>query len=57
MSGAGGVFGINSGSSGDNGANVGNSDTYAPESGAIIPKILGMYSRKGKIKSNRKKKK
>lgn len=56
-SGAGGVFGINAGSSGERGASVGNSDTYAPEHGAIIPKVLGMYSRNGKVKTRKKKKK
>ncbi len=45
MSGSGGVFGTYS------------PGTYAPEHGAIVPKVLGTYSRKGKVKIKKKRKK
>ena len=47
--GAGGVFGDYTGGSSFS------SDFYAPGS-AIIPKVLGMYTRKGKVKKRKKKK-
>ena len=50
-SGADGVFGDYA----DIGGLVGNQDTYNPGS-AIIPKLLGVYSRRGKIKSKRRRK-
>ncbi len=52
--GAGGVFG--SGSANSSAPAIGNSDFYAPGD-ARTPKILGMYSRSGKIKSRTKRKK
>ena len=54
MAGPGGVFGDYSTPSGS-GARVGNEDFYAPEHGAIIPKLLGVYTRKGKLKRKPKK--
>ncbi len=56
MAGSGGVFGDYS-TSNEGGASVGNSDTYAKEHGAIIPKVLGMYTRNGKLKTKKRKKK
>lgn len=53
VSGAGGVFGV--GGSGEYGGAVGNNDFYAPGD-ARIPKALGTYTRKGKLKSRKKKK-
>lgn len=50
--GAGGVFGV--GSSAD--FSISSGDTYAPGD-ARVPKFLGAYSRKGKIKTKRKRKK
>ena len=55
MAGPGGVFG-NYSTPSEGGARVGNADSYAPEHGAIIPKLLGVYSRKGKVTRKRKKK-
>lgn len=52
--GAGGVFG--GGESFGHGGSFGNSDFYAPGS-AIIPKVLGTYTRAGKRKSRKRKKK
>lgn len=54
VSGAGGVFGV--GSSGEFGGSVGNSDFYAPGD-TRVPQVLGAYSRKGKLKSRKKRKK
>jgi hypothetical protein len=54
MAGPGGVFGDYSTPSGG-GARVSNEDFYAPEHGAIIPKLLGIYTRKGKLKRKPKK--
>jgi len=48
VAGDGGVFG--GGDSFGHGGAVGNSDFYAPGS-AIVPHVLGAYSRKGKIKT------
>lgn len=49
--GAGGVFGAAAGAD----ASVFSSDSYAPGD-TRVPKVLGMYSRKGKIKKKKKKK-
>jgi len=54
VSGAGGVFGA--GSSGEFGGAVGNSDFYATGD-TRVPKVLGTYTRNGKLKSRKKKKK
>ena len=49
--GAGGVFG--DAASMNQGGAVGNKDFYAPGS-AIVPKILGIYKRSGKVKTKKK---
>jgi hypothetical protein len=54
VAGDGGVFG--GGDSFGHGGAVGNSDFYAPGT-AVIPHVLGAYSRKGKVKSRRRKRK
>jgi hypothetical protein len=55
MAGSGGVFGIYGNADLEGGASVGNSDTYAKEHGAIVPKLLGIYTRAGKLKRKKKK--
>jgi hypothetical protein len=47
--GAGGVFGVG----GATEAGIGNSDSYATGD-TRIPKVLGVYSRRGKVKAKRK---
>ena len=53
VSGAGGVFGA--GGSFEHGGAVGNSDFYATGN-TKIPKVLGTYTRDGKVKSKSRKK-
>lgn len=55
MAGSGGVFGVFGDTNPVGGASVGNSDTYAREHGAIVPKLLGVYTRQGKLKRKKKK--